>query len=212
MVILTFSLVVLLSLLFFYLATGKDGKMMSFFILWQVVVGVLVFYGLFKDKPTLFPLTIFGAMLLLIFKKKRIDYRKLKRNYFLAIHTLRIVVELVLYQLYLQAKIPKLMTYHGWNFDIIIGCTALVLLIYFFFHDKKINERLLFVWNIIGMIFLFIIVSLAVLSSPLPIQQLAFDQPNIAILELPYCFLPTCVVPIVLMSHILLFYKNDKVV
>lgn len=63
-----------------------------------------------------------------------------------------------------------------------------------------------------GILFLLFIVSIAILSSPLPIQQLAFDQPNIALLIFPYTFLPTCVVPIVLMSHILLLKMNIQLI
>ncbi len=100
------------------------------------------------------------------------------------------------------------MTFKGWNFDILIGFSALVLLVYALITNKKFNKQFFIIWNIIGIVFLLFIVALAILSSPLPIQQLAFEQPNIAVLEFPYCLLPTCVVPIVLMSHILLLRSS----
>jgi hypothetical protein len=102
------------------------------------------------------------------------------------------------------------MTFKGWNFDILIGISALVILLYQLTSKRKMNRQFLIVWNIIGIVFLMFIVSLAILSSPLPIQQFAFDQPNIGLLEFPYCFLPTCIVPIVLMSHILLLNEEKK--
>ena len=126
----------------------------------------------------------------------------------LSIHVLRIPVELILYQLFLNGKIPKLMTFSGWNFDIVIGFSALTLLIYVGISKKWIGRKLFIVWNFSGLLFLFFIVALSVLSSPLKIQKLAFDQPNIGVAEFPFCFLPTCVVPIVLMSHILLLQKT----
>jgi hypothetical protein len=46
------------------------------------------------------------------------------------------------------------------------------------------------------------IVSNAILSAPFPFQQFAFDQPNIAVLYFPFIWLPCCVVPLVLLSHL----------
>ena len=56
----------------------------------------------------------------------------------------------------------------------------------------------------------------AILSSPFPLQQFAFDQPNIAILYFPFSWLPTFVVPVVLFCHLAsirqLLKKEDAVV
>lgn len=46
------------------------------------------------------------------------------------------------------------------------------------------------------------IVIRALLSFPSPMQQLAFDQPNRAIIYFPFIWLPTVVVPIILFSHL----------
>jgi hypothetical protein len=102
------------------------------------------------------------------------------------------------------------MTFSGWNFDILTGISAFLLLLYIVLTKRKLNSLFFLVWNIIGILFLLIIVSLAILSAPFPIQQFAFNQPNIAVLEFPYCFLPTCVVPIVLLSHLLLTGQQRK--
>jgi uncharacterized membrane protein YhaH (DUF805 family) len=87
---------------------------------------------------------------------------------------------------------------------------ALLILVYLFSFKGKLDKSLFIIWNGIGLAFLLVIISLGILSSPLSIQQFAFDQPNIAILEFPYCFLPTCVVPIVLISHVLLITQQLK--
>ncbi|CDF80269.1 conserved hypothetical membrane protein [Formosa agariphila KMM 3901] len=203
-----FLLMVFLSLLFLYYGTGKNKRLILLLTVWQVLIGALAFYQIFIENPKLFPIVIFGTVLLTIFGLNRIDASKLKPNFLLGIHILRISVELVLYQLYLQEKIPQLMTFYGWNFDIVLGISALIILVYQLILKRKINRTLFIIWNSIGIVFLLVIVSLAILSSPSLIQQFAFDQPNIAVLEFPYCFLPTCVVPIVLMSNILLIEKS----
>lgn len=158
----------------------------------------------FEEKPNLFPPAILGTVALTILTLKRIDRQKINAKILLAVHVLRIPVELILYQLYLQNKIPGLMTFKGWNFDILVGLSALVLLVYTLTTNRRFNRKFFIVWNVAGMVFLLFIVSLAILSSPLPIQRFAYEQPNIAVLEFPYCLLPACIVPVVLMSHILL--------
>lgn len=207
-----FLLITFLSLLLIYYGTGKNKRSILLFTVWQLLIGILASYQMFKENPKLFPLVIFGTVLLTIFGLNRIDTAKLKPNILLGIHILRIPVELVLYQLYLQEKIPKLMTFYGWNFDIVVGISALIILGYQLIVTRKINRYFFKIWNSIGIVFLLTIVLVATLSSPLPIQQFAFDQPNIAVLEFPFCFLPTCVVPIVLMSHILLISKSSSAI
>lgn len=204
-----FTIISLLSLLLFYFGTGRDKRLLFFFTAWQLAVGSLAVLKVFKEKPNLFPLVLLGTVILTFLTVKRIDKQKINAKILLAVHILRIPVELTLYQLYLQNKIPNLMTFKGWNFDILIGFSALALLTYTLITNRKLNKRFFIVWNIIGIVFLLFIVALAILSSPLPIQQFAFEQPNIAVLEFPYCLLPTCVVPIVLMSHILLLTNRN---
>jgi hypothetical protein len=61
---------------------------------------------------------------------------------------------------------------------------------------------LLIAWNLLCLGLLINIVTLAVLSAPFPFQQLAFDQPNIAVLFFPFIWLPAFVVPAVLFAHL----------
>ncbi|OJV46749.1 MAG: hypothetical protein BGO40_12280 [Chryseobacterium sp. 39-10] len=195
-------------MLLFYFGTGRDKRLLFVYTAWQLAVGSFAVGNVFKERPNLFPFVLLGTVILTFLTVKQIEKKKINAKILLGVHTLRIPVELTLYQLYLQNKIPNLMTFKGWNFDILIGFSALVLLVYALITNKKFNKQFFIIWNIIGIVFLLFIVALAILSSPLPIQQLAFEQPNIAVLEFPYCLLPTCVVPIVLMSHILLLRSS----
>lgn len=200
----TFITISFLSLLLLYLGTGRNKKVLTIFIIWQIIIGVIATLHVFEKNPSLFPLVISGTIVLTFLALKQTDRQLLNPTILILILTLRIPVELVLYQLFLQHKIPSLMTFTGWNFDILIGISALIIFLYQFLSKRKISRYISISWNIIGIISLLFIVSVAILSSPLPVQQFAFDQPNTAVLEFPYCFLPTCVVPIVFMSHILL--------
>jgi hypothetical protein len=57
-------------------------------------------------------------------------------------------------------------------------------------------------WNFICLGLLFNIVINAILSVPTPFQKFGFDQPNVAVLYFPFTWLPACVVPLVLLSHL----------
>lgn len=117
------------------------------------------------------------------------------------LHTLRVPVELVLFWLFLHKTVPQLMTFEGRNMDILSGITAPILYYYYFLTNKG-NKKILLIWNIVCLGLLFNIVINAVLSVSFPFQQFAFDQPNIAILYFPFIWLPCCVVPLVLLSHL----------
>ena len=89
----------------------------------------------------------------------------------------------------------------GRNFDIISGITA-PLIYYYGFVKKRLNKNILIAWNLLCLALLLNIVINAVLSAPFPFQQFAFNQPNIAVFYFPYVWLPGCIVPLVLLSHL----------
>ena len=69
-------------------------------------------------------------------------------------------------------------------------------------NNRSTAKRILLVWNFICLGLLITIVTIAVLSAKLPIQQWGFDQPNVAIQHFPFAWLPSVIVPIVLMAHL----------
>jgi hypothetical protein len=113
----------------------------------------------------------------------------------------RIPVEFVLLWLFLNKAVPKLMTFEGRNFDILAGISAPIVA-YFAFSKQTIGRKGLLLWNVICLGLLLNIVLNALFSVPSPAQKFAFDQPNIAILYFPFSWLPTFVVPVVLLGHL----------
>jgi hypothetical protein len=110
-------------------------------------------------------------------------------------------VELILYWLFLHGAIPEIMTFEGHNFDILAGLTA-PFVAYFGFTKRKLSPTMIMLWNVVCIGLLGNIVITALLSAPSPLQRLAFDQPNIAILHFPFSWLPTFIVPLVLLAHL----------
>jgi len=117
------------------------------------------------------------------------------------LHIVRIPVELVLYWLFLHQAVPELMTFSGRNFDILAGITA-PFVAYYGLQKQLMGRKTLITWNLVALALLFNIVIHAVLSAPFAFQQLAFDQPNIAVLYFPFSWLPGFIVPVVLFAHL----------
>lgn len=117
------------------------------------------------------------------------------------VHTVRIPVELVLYWLAIAGMVPQAMTFAGWNFDILCGILAPIVYVLGVRSGWK-NRGILIAYNVLGLLLLINIVSIAVMALPTQFQQIAFDQPNRAVLYFPYIWLPAIVVPIVLFSHL----------
>jgi hypothetical protein len=93
------------------------------------------------------------------------------------------------------------MTFEGRNFDILSGLSA-PFIYYFGFVKRRLSNALILGWNFICLALLINIVANAILSVPTPFQKFAFDQPNIGVLYFPFNLLPACVVPLVLLSHL----------
>lgn len=178
-------------------------------VFWLTIQGVLSYKNIYKTGLDSFPpkimlMGILPAILAIILMfattkgKAFMDSLPLKNLTYLNI--VRIPVEIVLFWLFLNKAIPELMTFEGRNFDILAGITA-PFIAYFGFTKHQISRNLILTWNFVCLILLTNIVVHALLSAPSPLQKLAFDQPNIAILNFPFSWLPSFIVPIVYFGH-----------
>lgn len=203
-----FGLTTLLTVGLFYRATHNSKTTLIILFLWlslQAFIGLSNFYKVTDAIPPRFlilvlPPALFIIGLFITSKGKQfMDGLNIKRLTIL--HTIRIPVEIVLFWLFLNKAVPELMTFEGRNFDILAGLTAPIIF-YFGFVKMKLNYRIILIWNFISLGLLINIVVNAVLSAPSPFQQFAFGQANIALFHFPFVWLPSCVVPLVLFSHL----------
>jgi hypothetical protein len=205
---LVFGLTAALAVFLFYKAANHSKTALSLLLIWlllQTVISLSGFYTVTDTLPPRFLLLIGPPFLVIIAlfltEKGRQFIDRLNLKLLTLLHLVRIPVELVLYWLFLHKTVPELMTFEGRNFDILSGLSA-PLIYYFGFSRNRVNRGLLLIWNFICLGLLTNIVAHAVLSAPFPFQQLAFDQPNIAVMYFPFVWLPCCVVPLVLLSHL----------
>ncbi len=159
----------------------------------QLVVALTGFYLLTNTLPPHFllaagpPILVIAGLFATSTGKRFLDTMDLK--WCVLFHSIRILVEINLYWLFLYKQVPALMTFKAGNIDILVGITAPV--IWWTFSRKLIGNRgfrveqpqFLSVLNAFGR---------AMLSAPFRFQQFAFDQPTIAIFgSLSFCFQPS---------------------
>jgi len=197
----------ILMLIIFHHSNNKPNKLTLFIVLWSLAHAALAYNGFYQnidDIPPRFSLTLVPTTFLIIYgllpKQQNwfLKNRNLKLSTFL--HGIRLPVEIVLHALFAQQMIPKLMTYEGKNFDILIGISAII--IGALFLKNKIDKKTLLIWNYLGLAFILIIYFIGIFSSELPFQQFALERPNQAMKYFPYILLPATIVPIVIWTHI----------
>ena len=188
----------------------KSGLITVGLIVWLILQAVLTLNNIYNSNLSSLPpkIMLLGILppilvIILLFSTSKgrlfVDSMPLKNITYLNI--IRIPVEIVLFWLFINKAIPELMTFEGRNFDMLAGISAPVIA-YLVFTKKKLSRKVLLIWNFICLGLLLNIVVNALLSAPSPLQQFAFEQPNIAILNFPFSWLPTFIVPIVLFGHL----------
>jgi hypothetical protein len=202
-----FVFICLLTLVIFYKANGKPTKLLIVIAVYATLQSVLAYYDFYKAYNSFPPRLIFVvlpfiAMLIYGLLPRQVNSIIKTRNLVTStyLHSIRILVELILYHLFLQKMVPELMTFQGRNFDILTGLTAPI--IAFLYQQKKIGNKLLLIWNFVGLSLVLFILINAILSAETPLQQFAFEQPNRAVLYFPFILLPSIIVPIVIYTHL----------
>lgn len=195
-----------------YLASGKSRLTAVLLLAWLVLQSAVSLSGFYQNTQSLPPrfllLVVPGVVATVFFlvsPKGRQLLARLNSWWLLALHVVRVPVELVLYGLYREKLVPVQMTFEGWNFDVFSGLSALVVLLAY--QYGRAGKKVLLVWNLVCLLLLLNIVVTAVLAAPTPFQKLAFDQPNLAVFYFPFTLLPGFVVPLVLFSHVAMLFR-----
>lgn len=188
----------------------KTNTILLVLAAWLILQAVLTLNNIYNTGTTSLPpkILLFGMLpailaiiLLFVTRSGRQFMDSLPLTNITYLNVVRIPVEIVLLLLFLNKAVPQIMTFEGRNFDILAGISA-PLIAYFGLKKGRIQRQAVLIWNFICLALLLNIVINALLSAATPLQQFAFDQPNIAILSFPFSWLPTFIVPIVLLGHL----------
>lgn len=195
------------------LGTFPTGLLLFLLPLWIFFQAVVALGGFYANATSFPPRLVLFAILpailcigayFLFFRSTFIE--RLPLQTLTLLHTVRIPVEIVLLWLSFAGAVPQMMTFEGRNFDILSGLLA-PLVYWVVFRGGRVRRGVLAAYNVLGILLLANIVSIAALSLPSPMQVLNLDQPNRAVLYFPYVWLPAIVVPIVLFAHLASLWK-----
>ncbi len=148
-----------------------------------------------------------------------IFYRKNKNSAFIQsmpLHwttlyqSFRVPVETLLLYTYLQGTIPIEATFHGYNYDIIVGISALGIG-YLTFKTGHKYRALLRAWNIIG-IAMVLFVAFIIATSIYQPQIWGFSQPAVKheFVQLPYLLIPSFLAPSAIFMHVVTLIQLNK--
>lgn len=128
------------------------------------------------------------------------------------LNAFRIVVELLLWVLYLENLAPIQMTFEGGNLDVLSGLSAPF--VAFLYSKGKISKTGLMVWNLLCLGLLINIVVTAILSMPTTMRVFMNEPSNTIVTQFPISWLPGLLVPLAYALHFFsirqLSLKGDK--
>ncbi|MCY2685953.1 hypothetical protein [Salinimicrobium sp. TH3] len=207
----THLIMILSSVFVVYMLFKAAGKPKNFLILVLVWAGIISFFGFtgfYREVNVAIPRFLFlvgpgvaFCLLTLLTKRGRRLIDSVELTDLTLLQTVRFPVEIVLFQLYAAGMVPQIMTFNGYNFDVITGLTAPVIF-YLVFKAGLLGNRGLLAWNFLGLGLVLTIMFIAVASSPTPFQLYGFEQPNIGVTYFPFVLLPGIIVPAALFAHL----------
>lgn len=129
----------------------------------------------------------------------------ISQPWILALQSFRFPLELVLWMLATERMLPVELSFHGRNFDILMGLSAPFMALYAY---KRPHHRLpLVFWNAIGIILVLNVSITGMLSAPTKFQLLKTDPANFVMGVFPYSIIPAFLVPLALFLHFLSLRK-----
>jgi len=125
----------------------------------------------------------------------------------IGIQAFRLPLELVMHEAARQGIMPAQMSYSGWNFDIATG--ALAIPIALAAAAGRAPRWLILGWNLLGLLLLINVVTIAFVSTPL-VAAFGADHLNTWVADPPYVWLPGVLVPAALLGHVVMLRKISQ--
>lgn len=129
-----------------------------------------------------------------------------------AVQAFRLPLELVMHAAALEGTMPPQMTFGsalgatGWNYDVVMGATALLLAIAL--RRGAVPRAIVLAWNAMGLALVIVIASIGIASTPLLARFGATpDRLNTWILFPPFVWLPAVLVGSALFGHAIVLRK-----
>ncbi len=118
----------------------------------------------------------------------------------------RLPLELFMHRAALEGTMPSALSYSGFNFDIVLGASSLVVA---WLVRQRERRLLLAGWNVLGTVTLAVIAVIAVLTAPM-VKALGETQVNTWVTFVPFVWVPAVCVVVALASHVVAWRKLLK--
>jgi len=175
---------------------------------WACLISVLAYKDFFSDFSRMPPRPLFAIMIPLPFvllfafsKAGTTILQQVPPQWLVFMQSFRIVVELLLWFAFLANKFPVQMSFERGNFDIFSGILALPAA-YLLWKKKSFASKTAIAFNIIGLLLLLNILTIALLSMPTPLRYFMNEPSNAIIADFPFILLPGLLVPVAYSFHI----------
>ncbi|GAA4468141.1 hypothetical protein GCM10023093_25220 [Nemorincola caseinilytica] len=200
------------------LAPGKAKRIRIIMLLsltgWLAYVSAISLAGILQTAslppriPLLLILPLFSFMFWFVSRKRSQAFiTAIPAAWLVYAQSFRIVVELLLHALYKQGMLPRMGTFEGYNFEIVIGITAL-LVGYLGYSRKVLPRSILLLWNCAGLLTLAIVVFIFVSHAYAP-GIYAHPEP-LSITDFgafPFTLLAGFLMPLAVFMHVLSIRK-----
>lgn len=185
-------------------------KVIAALLIWMVVLSSLSLSGFFSNFDSIPPRFIIIVIIplltltwtLLFSKTTKEILVHVPKQAIINLQVFRVVVEVLLWLLFIQNLLPVQMTFEGRNFDILAGLSAPAVA-YFGIVKNQWPRSLLIVWNFISLGLLINIVTIAILSFPTPFRYFMNEPANTIVANFPFVWLPGFLVPLAYGLHFL---------
>jgi hypothetical protein len=186
--------------------TVFNGVLISV-VLWTLVISVMSYLQIFNDFSSLPPkffIVVIIPLITIIWAVSRPTTNEILRHIsphqIIFLQSFRVFVEVLLWMLFVDNLLPVQMTFEGYNFDILAGLTAPFI---GWFLRRNASARVMIIWNILCLMLLINIVTIAILSTPVPFRVFMNEPANTIVTQFPVVWLPGLLVPLAYTLHIL---------
>ena len=180
----------------------------AIFVAWLLYAGVMGYAGIIAWKMPpglaflLVPVMLFLVTFLMRHPGVRAFAQRVPAELLLGLQGFRVFVELGFHELYGLHLVPRMLTFQGANFDIVVGLTAPV--VAWLYASGRIHATAVRVWSFVGIAILTNTIVRAVLTVPGPLNVFQTEVPNIALGIFPFSYIPGFLAPLALCLHVLL--------
>jgi hypothetical protein len=175
---------------------------------WLVLSALAAHAGVFADfsrLPPRIPLLLIPLLVLIVMLCRSAGVGRLldeiPSGWLIHPQAFRIVMELILWQLFVAGAVPAIMTFEGRNADILVGLTAP--LVAWLLASGRLSPAAVCWWNLVSILILVNVVVHAQLSAPTPYRVYVTEPPMTFVAYVPWIWLVTFLVPLAWTLHAL---------